>query len=1086
MATQLLHVCGLELGVKADWMPARSDNPDGFWENLHFVAINDEVLNALGGAWDLPPPPGADFKEARLEPLRRKAQLQLKRFDSIPYWGWKDPRNCLTLRFWQELIPQLKVLLVVRNPLEVAYSMRQRNGTSYSFGLRLWEIYNSCLLRACPVERLVVTHYDSFFENAEKELHRIVDFIGLPASELKAAAATVMMKKRHTQFSLEQMIDAQVALPIVELYQQLIAQSKERHAPSIEREPPAEMLPGVPSHLNVLIPEAEDVRLELAWLRGTEMKHREELAHRDGRILALQENVIRLERQSHQNEVRARQNEVRADQHFADLRRQTEATRKLLWYLKETEKAATRLRSSRRWKIGNPFAALREMLGGRKLAGYGHLDKIISEYAKWRSAHPEVEKIEERAQGKKESRGKAATRSARHNGSVTTTSEPFPPTRPIRFSERQGETVDASIIIPVFNQLRFTQACLASIEEHQGDQSFEVIIVDDGSTDGSMDALRKIPGLIYLRNEKNDGFIASCNRGASQARGTYLVFLNNDTLVTAGWLSSLLETFHLEPGAGLVGAKLIYPDGRLQEAGGIIWRDGSGWNRGKFEDPNGPAYNFMREVDYCSAACLIVPKLLFEQVGGFDSRFVPAYYEDTDLAFKVRAAGHKVLYQPLSEVIHFEGVTAGTDLSTGAKRHQEINRDTFQSKWADILATRPANGDTAALKRLEPARKRILVIDHHLPMPDRDSGSLRMFQILTILRQLGHRVTFIPSNLADNAHYSDELRKRGIEVIARPHTKTVAQYLENDGAILDAVILSRWETAEKHFPEVRLHAPQSRVIFDTVDLHFVRNAREAQLSRKAEDIQRAGKAREKEYDLIKTVDETWVVSDAERQLLLSDLEEKRIEVVSNVVEVAEPKTPFSKRANLLFIGSFLHPPNVDAVLFFVNEIYPLITQRLPQTKCYIIGDKAPAEILALASETVVVTGAVPDVRPYFESVRLSVAPIRFGAGVKGKVNQSMGLGVPVVATSTAVEGMSLIDGEDVLVADDPARFAECVIELYESAETWMRLSKNALEKTKLLFSIDAARAQLSRLFSDEHIQGTSKRGAILPAITAVD
>ena len=189
--------------------------------------------------------------------------------------------------------------------------------------------------------------------------------------------------------------------------------------------------------------------------------------------------------------------------------------------------------------------------------------------------------------------------------------------------------------------------------------------------------LRQIPGIVYLRNETNCGFIASCNRGAQRARGKYLVFLNNDTLVRDGWLRALIDTFSEDPNAGIAGSKLIYPDGRLQEAGGIIWQDASGWNYGKFDDPTKPEYNYLREVDYCSAAALMIPKALFWSVEGFDSRYSPAYYEDTDLAFKVRQAGYKVLYQPLSEVIHYEGATGGTDLSTGTKQHQDINRSTF-------------------------------------------------------------------------------------------------------------------------------------------------------------------------------------------------------------------------------------------------------------------------------------------------------------------------------------------------------------------------------------------------------------------------
>src|SRR5216110_1651761 len=246
-----------------------------------------------------------------------------------------------------------------------------------------------------------------------------------------------------------------------------------------------------------------------------------------------------------------------------------------------------------------------------------------------------------------------------------------------------------------------------------------------------------MPGVVYLRNATNSGFITSCKRGAEAARGKYLVFLNNDALVRPGWLTALLDTFAEQPGTGIVGSKLIYPDGRLQEAGGIIWRDASGWNYGKFDDPEKPEYNYLREVDYCSAAALMIRKSLFQKLGAFDAKYAPAYYEDTDLSFKVRKAGYKVLYQPLSEVIHYEGVTGGTDLATGTKKHQDINRSTFAETWAAELITKPANGDVAFMSQAPPGRKNILVIDHHIPVPDKDSGSLRMFQILKLLHQLG-------------------------------------------------------------------------------------------------------------------------------------------------------------------------------------------------------------------------------------------------------------------------------------------------------------------------------------------------------------
>jgi glycosyltransferase involved in cell wall biosynthesis len=188
------------------------------------------------------------------------------------------------------------------------------------------------------------------------------------------------------------------------------------------------------------------------------------------------------------------------------------------------------------------------------------------------------------------------------------------------------------------------------------------------------------------------------------------------------------------------------------------------------------------------------------------------------------------------------------------------------------------------------------------------------------------------------------------------------------------------------------------------------------------------------------------------------------------VDIPGSSTPFALRRNWLFIGSFLHPPNIDAVLFFVEKIYPLVSERLHDAKFYIIGDKAPPEVVALANENIVVTGLQRDVRQFFDSVKLSVAPLRYGAGVKGKINQSMGFGVPVVATQIAVEGMELTDHEDILIADEPEEFARALVELYESEELWSRLSENSIKMTKAQYSVAAAREKLQILFSDQHLR----------------
>jgi GT2 family glycosyltransferase/glycosyltransferase involved in cell wall biosynthesis len=939
------------------------------------------------------------------------------------------------------------------------------------------------------VERMLAWGFEpkGSYELAQAEAYRL-EMHQLFAKSAQAEAYGVEMEKLFAK-------SAQAEAYRIELHEQMEAHREQTHqlfgkigeleAKLLERgfahQAELAKLNTDMAELNTNMAEREAAhQAELAEL-NTDMAEREaahqtELARLNTDMARIDEEFRRrfneISRLLHDKSVSLAEHERHVIELRDRLRKELRNVRKLSRLLDDAEQAAARLRSSRRWKLANPFAAVGAKLSHGKLSsGYGHLEKIVSAYSEWHAAHPELANIEDQIRelrlpfvAKQKERGLETS-----VPKVKALGPPVPalPVESICFPVQHE--VEVSIIIPVFNQFQYTHACVASLQTVDEPVAFEVIIVDDCSTDETARLVPQMDGVVYLRNETNSGFIMSCNRGVEKARGKYLVFLNNDTIVTKGWLSTLLNTFNEGPEAGIVGSKLIYPDGRLQEAGCITWRDASAWNWGKFDDPKKPEYNYLREVDYCSAAALMIPKALFQTVGGFDLRYAPAYYEDTDLAFKVRRDGYKVLYQPLSEIIHYEGATGGTNLSSGTKKHQEINRLTFAENWTTELAARPVNGDLVSLQQAPTGVKNILVIDHHVPMPDRDSGSLRMFQILKLLHEVGHRVTFIPDNLADIAPYTGELQKRGIEVYYHPYIKSVREYLVTHGSKFDVVLLSRCDFARKHILDVRLHASQSRIIFDTVDLHFLREHREAQLTGDPEARRKALERQGLEHELIGQADETWVVSKVEQQLLQKRLPDANIEVISNIVDIPGHSTPFSLRRDWLFIGSFLHPPNIDAVLFFVEKIYPLVRERLPDAKFYIVGDKAPPDVVALADEDIVVTGSQRDVRQLFDSVRLSVAPLRFGAGVKGKINQSMAFGVPVVATSLAVEGMELTDHEDVLVADEPEDFARALIELYESEELWNRLSENGIKKTKESYSVDAARRKLTYLFSDEHI-----------------
>lgn len=620
------------------------------------------------------------------------------------------------------------------------------------------------------------------------------------------------------------------------------------------------------------------------------------------------------------------------------------------------------------------------------------------------------------------------------------------------------ETPEVSIIIPVFNQFRFTHHCLAALAADRSRYHFEVIVVDDSSTDGTPKALASYTGVRLIVNPDNLGFVGATNRAASVARGNYLVFLNNDTQVQPGWLDALIETFQTFQNAGLVGSRLIYPHGRLQEAGGILSADGSAWNYGHLDDPYKPQYSYVREPDYVSGAALAIRRDLFEDLGGFDTHFAPAYYEDADLAFRVRAAGYRVYYQPWSQVVHCEGVSAGTDetATSGMKRFQSINQRKFLERWQGALTSHGSRGEALEFQKERHVRRRAFVVDVYMLTPDKESGSLRMLNLFTILQELGFKVTFAAANLEAPEPYVADLQKQGVEVLYRPYITSIDQHLRAHGDDYQLVILSRADAAAQVMASARRYCRNARIVYDTVDLHFLREMRLADLTgNRTARIVAEGRKRQ-ELELIAQADTTLVVSTVERDLLIQEAPGADVRVISNIHRVYGSRKPFAERRDLFFIGAFAHPPNTDAVLWFCREIFPLVLEQEPEICFSVIGADPPAQIVALASEHVRILGYVPDVTAFFDGCRLSVAPLRYGAGVKGKINQSLAYGLPVVATTPAVEGMFLENGESVLIADEPWEFARQVVRLYRDPALWEMLSNKGLAVMEKHFGFASA------------------------------
>ena len=624
---------------------------------------------------------------------------------------------------------------------------------------------------------------------------------------------------------------------------------------------------------------------------------------------------------------------------------------------------------------------------------------------------------------------------------------------------------EVSVVIPVYNHWELTADCLRSLAYDSSAVQYEVIVVADASTDVTREHLGKVAGLNVVRMKQNAGFIGAVNAGINLAKGRFVVLLNNDTVVQPGWLDALVRTVEVEENVGVVGSKLVYPDGRLQEAGGIIWRDGSGYNYGRYGDADDPSYNYLRDVDYCSGASLLVRKEILDVLGGLDHRYAPAYYEDTDLAFAARKLGYRVVYQPESKVCHAEGSSNGTDETSGIKRYQNVSREAFRLKWqTELLAQRESEPEFVRIASRRGAVGHVLVVSDRVPLPNQDSGSKRMSELLLALRDLGLAVTFVPNDGQKQGDYSTALQRAGIEVLYGPLDER--KLLTELSPALDVAILSRPEPTWRWQPLVRELCPEAKVIYDTVDLHFLREARRAEIEADPAVARAAARYHDMELSLARIADATLVVSVAERDVLLEEEPSLRVHVVPNIHGEEHTGRLFEERKGVLFVGSFPHHPNRDAAHWLVEEIMPLVRAEDPSIFTYVVGSSPTEDILALESESVRILGWVPDLTNLLEHARLSVAPLRYGAGVKGKVGESMAHGLPVVTTRLGAEGMGLEHEHDVLVAEGAQAFASEILRAYHDADLWARLAINGRRTIARDSSPFAIRSSLAKILEE--------------------
>ena len=624
---------------------------------------------------------------------------------------------------------------------------------------------------------------------------------------------------------------------------------------------------------------------------------------------------------------------------------------------------------------------------------------------------------------------------------------------------KKWDVPKVSIVIPVYDQFTYTYNCLKSILENSGDVTYEIIIADDVSNDLTTRLAEIAENIQIVRNKENQRFLRNCNHAAQYAKGEYILFLNNDTQVQENWLRPLVDLIERDDTIGMVGSKLIYPDGSLQEAGGIIWGDGHAWNYGNGQNANKPEFNYVKEVDYISGAAIMIRTDLWKAIGGFDELFVPAYCEDSDLAFEVRKHGYKLMYQPASVVVHFEGKSNGTDLNTGVKSYQVENSKRLAEKWKDEFACQSQTEDDLFHARERSQNKKtILVIDHYVPQFDRDAGSKTTWQYLKMFVKQGYNVKFMGDNFFQDEEYTPVLEQYGIEVLYGPwYAQNYRQWIIDNQDNIDFVYLNRPHISEKYIDFIK-NETNIKCIYYGHDLHFLRVFREYELCKDEALLQESEDWKRRELAIMKQADVNYYPSYVEvDEIHKIDDSIPAKAITAYVYEEFrnDISLDFAKKNGILFVGGFGHPPNEDAVLWFAKSVYPLIAEK-QDIPFYIVGSNATDAVKKLNSKNIIVKGFVTEeeLKELYDNCKLVVVPLRYGAGVKGKVVEALYYGTPMVTTTVGIEGIKGAE-KFMEVADEPEQFAQKVLALYNDNNRLVKTVEDYQEYIKTHNSIDA-------------------------------
>ena len=614
---------------------------------------------------------------------------------------------------------------------------------------------------------------------------------------------------------------------------------------------------------------------------------------------------------------------------------------------------------------------------------------------------------------------------------------------PPRFTHEGAPAL--SVIMVLHNQFALTMRAIRALRANFPGP-IELILIDSGSSDETRAIERYVPGAICLPFEENIGFLRGCNAALPFASAEAVLYLNNDTDLAPGAIAAALRRLDSDPAIGAVGGMVVRSHGRLQEAGNIIWSDGTTEGYLRDASPLTPEANFVRDVDFCSGVFLMCRRAVLEELEGFDDAYAPAYYEETDLCVRMARAGHRVVYDPAIVVFHLEYGSA----SSGRASEAEIGRAhrVFQRKQADWLANQPARAPgMEVFARSRPSgRKRVLFLEDMVPLRAIGSGFVRSNDLVRTMVGLGFEVTVFPLNPApfDLAAIYADLPDR-VEVIHDGDRSRLETFLAARPGYYDAVWIARAHNLDALQGLLRDIAPFR--VLDTEAIASRREAQQAALAGQPFDLEAATAHELRHAGLCDHI----VAVSAQEAAVLRGRGFGAVTVIGHMRALAPTPRAFGAREGILFAGAIhrMDSPNMDSLIWFVDEVLPLIEKVLGwRTRLTIAGYLGAGVTLDRfrGHPRITLRGPVPDLAPLYDQHRVFIAPTRFAAGTPYKVYEAASFGLPVVATDILREQMGWEEGSDILStsAADPRGFADRVLALYGNEALWTAVRDNAL------------------------------------------